>query len=143
MDRSLFVLMTPADRRRAMEAVMRLTKGWRVEIKAPKRTLDQNSKLWAMLTEVSEQAEWAGKPRTPAEWKDLFTGAVRIAEGLEAVPGLEGGLMILGLHTSDMSVTEMANLIDYIEAWGAAHGVQFSDGHKGGAGANNPRAEAA
>jgi hypothetical protein len=143
MDRSTFVLWSPTDRQRAVQAVSRLTHGWRVEIKAPKRTVDQNSKLWAMLTEVSEQVEWAGKVRTPTEWKDLFTGAVKVAAGLEAVPGLEGGLMILGLHTSDMSVAEMVELIDYIDAWGAQNGVKFSEADQGTGGANNLAREVA
>lgn len=137
MDRALFILWTPHDRQRALRAVMTLTRGWRVEIKAPKRTLPQSAKMWAMLTEVSEQTEWSGKARTPTEWKDLFTGAVKIASGLEAVPGLEGGLMILGLHTSDMSVAEMADLITYMEAWGAQNGIKFSErGNQDGAAPN-------
>jgi hypothetical protein len=143
MDRSTFILWNPTDRQRAMQAVMRLTKGWRVEIKAPKRTLDQNSKLWALLTEVAEQAEWAGKVRTPLEWKDLFTGAVKVAGGLEAVPGLEGGLMILGLHTSDMSVSEMVELIDYIEAWGTQNGITFSEAARDGEAPNTASPKAA
>jgi hypothetical protein len=49
---------------------------------------------------------------------------VKIAGGgVEAVPGLEGGLMLLGLHTSDMGKAEMVELQDYIEAWAAANGV--------------------
>jgi hypothetical protein len=99
-----------------------------VTLRGVKRSIPQNSRLWAMLTDVARQAEWAGKRRTTEEWKDLFTGAVKAAAGgLEAVPGLEGGFMILGLRTSEMSVGEMKELQDYIEAWGAQHGVEFSD----------------
>lgn len=145
MDRKTFVLWTKEDRQRAVQAVMFLTRGWRVEIKAPKRTLPQNDRMWAMLTDVSEQATWNGDVLTPTEWKDMFTAAVKIAadpHSVRAVQGLEGGLMLLGLHTSDMSTAEMTELLDYIEAWGVQHGVEFHDGHQGGAGANNLRAEA-
>ncbi len=119
--------------------------GMRVEFKEAKRTLPQNDKLWAMLTEVSEQAEWAGKPRTPIEWKDLFTAAVKTAGGgVEAVPGLTGGIMLLGLRTSDMTVAELADLITFMEAWGAENGVEFSDfAAREAVGANNPPAVAA
>lgn len=93
-----------------------------------KRSIPQNSRLWALLTDVARQATWAGKKRTTEEWKDLFSGAVKAASGgLEAVPGLEGGFMILGLRTSEMTVGEMADLQTYIEAWGTANGVTFSD----------------
>jgi hypothetical protein len=131
MDRKTFILWTKEDRLRAVRAVMFLTRGWRVEIKAPKRTLPQNSRLWAMLTDVSEQANWNGEILTPTEWKDMFTAAVKIAANpgsIRAVQGLEGGLMLLGLHTSDMGVGEMADLLTYIESWGVERGVEFHDG---------------
>lgn len=80
-----------------------------------------------MLTDLSEQAEWAGKKRSTHDWKDLMTAAVKVAAGLEAVPGLEGGLMIIGLHTSEMEVEEMADVITYMLKWGDEHGVIWSD----------------
>jgi len=145
MDRKTFILWTKEDRQRAIKAVMFLTRGWRVEIKAPKRTVPQNDRMWAMLTDVSEQAHWNGDVLTPTEWKDMFTAAVKIAanpHSVRAVQGLEGGLMLLGLHTSDMSTAEMCELLDYIEAWGTQHGVEFHDG-QGAGGANNVAREAA
>jgi hypothetical protein len=55
--------------------------------------------------------------------------------------------MLIGLRTSEMGVQQMADLITYMEAWGAQNGVTFTDpdsqGDQGGAGANNPRAEVA
>jgi hypothetical protein len=98
-----------------------------VTFKQDKRTTDQNSLLWALLTDVSRQAEWAGKKREPEEWKDLFTASVLAAKGgLEIVPGLMGGFVILGLRTSDMTRAEMGDLIDWITAWGSQNGVTFS-----------------
>jgi hypothetical protein len=148
MDRRTYLLDTPRKRRDVATLVAHLERGSRVEVKGPKRSLDQNSLMWVWLTAFAEQAEWAGKRRTTTEWKDLLTAAVKIAGGgVEAVPGLEGGLMLLGLHTSDMSKAEMADLISYMEAKAAELGVvlppkEIDDG-QGGAGANNSRAEAA
>lgn len=127
MSRLAFTLHTPEQRTKVARMVAELPKFSRVEIKGPARTLKQNSKLWPMLTDIAEQCEWAGKTRTPEDWKDLFTAAVKVAAGMEAVPGLEGGLMILGLHTSDMSVEEMADLITYMLKWGDENGVVWSD----------------
>lgn len=128
MTRRLFVLDTRQKRSLVTKVVAELPQYARVEIKDPKRTLPQNDKMWAMLTEFAEQAEWAGKPRTTNEWKDLFTGAVKVAGGgVEAVPGLEGGIMLLGLHTSDMSVAEMADLITYMESKADELGVVLTD----------------
>lgn len=100
----------------------------RVEFKQNKRTLPQNDRMWAMLTDIARQAEWAGKKRSTKVWKDLFSAAVLSASnGLEVVPGLDGGIMLIGLRTSEMTVEEMADLITYMEAWGAQNGVTFSD----------------
>jgi hypothetical protein len=113
----------------------------RVEFKETKRTLPQNDRMWAMLTDVARQAAWDGKKRSTKVWKDLFSAAVLTARGgIEVVPGLEGGIMLIGLRTSEMTVEEMADLITYMESWGAANGVTFSDPDLGGRdseGANN------
>jgi hypothetical protein len=118
MSRAVIVLAGQAERNKAHAWINKAPVNARVEFKAPKRSLPQNDRLWLLLTAVAEQATWAGKKRATLEWKDLFTGAVKIAGGgVEAVPGLEGGLMLLGLHTSDMSKAEMVELQDYIETW--------------------------
>lgn len=124
MSRKQFILAFQVDRTKAKALIDKAPVNSRVEVKEPKRTIPQNDRLWLLLTAVAEQATWAGKKRTTLEWKDLFTGAVKIAGGgVEAVPGLEGGLMLLGLHTSDMGKAEMVELQDYIEAWAVGHGV--------------------
>lgn len=124
MSRAQLILNGHDARRQATNWVIKAPVNTRVEFKAPKRSIPQNDRMWLLLTAVAEQATWAGKKRTTLEWKDLFTAAVKIAGGgVEAVPGLEGGLMLLGLHTSDMSKAEMVELQDYIEAWAASNGV--------------------
>lgn len=128
MGQAVVILTTPETRERFCAWVRKAPPRTVATLKGVKRTIPQNSRLWAMLTDVARQATWAGKKRTTEDWKDLFTAAVKVAGGgLEAVPGLEGGLMILGLRTSQMSVAEMADLQTYIESWGAQNGVVFSD----------------
>ena len=131
MSRATVILSSDAQRHAVIKAVRDAPWNTRVELKGPKRTLPQNDRLWAMLTDVARQALWAGEKRSTHDWKDLFTAAVKVAGGVQAVPGLEGGLMLLGLHTSDMSKAEMVELLDYIEAWGAQNGVIFHDGKEG------------
>lgn len=128
-ERRLYVLTDRQRRVGVARIVAELPKFSRVEIKGPKRTLPQNDKLWAMLTEFAEQATWQGEALTELEWKDMFTGAVKVAGGgVRAVPGLEGGIMLLGLHTSDMSVAEMADLLTYMIKKADEFGVILSDG---------------
>lgn len=126
--RQAFTLHTPAQRKLVAEIVAKLPKFSRVEIKGPVRTISQNAKLWPCLTDIAMQATWQGEKLTELEWKDMFTGAVKVAGGgVRAVPGLEGGIMLLGLHTSDMTVEEAADLITYMLKWGDEHGVVWSD----------------
>ena len=128
MGKVALILTTREVRERAMAWVAKAPHGAIFTLAEKKRSIPQNSRLWALLTDVARQATWAGSKRTTEQWKDLFSGAVKAASGgLEAVPGLEGGFMILGLRTSEMSVAEMADLQTYIEAWGAQNGVVFSD----------------
>lgn len=125
MGRALLVLNSAAERARATHWITKAPPGTRVEFKASKRSLDQNSKLWAMLTEVSQQVEWYGQKLAPPDWKDMFTASLRKAR---VVPGIDpGSFVLLGLHTSDMSKEELSNLIELIYAFGTERGVVFSD----------------
>lgn len=88
------------------------------------RTLDQNAKLWACLNDVSEQVNWHGRKLTSEEWKHVFTAALKKQD---AVPGINGGFVVLGQSTSKMKVSEMRDLIELISAFGAEHSVRFGD----------------
>lgn len=128
MSRVAVILNGDAARQRAVAWVKAAPVNSRLEMRPPKRSLPQNSRLWAALTDVATQKEWAGKRRTTGEWKDIFSAALRSANnGLEVVPGLEGGFVLLGMHTSDLSREEMSDLLELISEWGARHGVVFSE----------------
>lgn len=124
MARAMLILRSEADRARAVKWVMVAPRGTRVEFLEVKRTMPQNDKLWACLTDVARQVVWYGQKLTATDWKDIFTAALRSAR---VVPGLDPGRYVqLGLHTSDMSKDEMSNLIELIHAFGAEHGVEFN-----------------
>lgn len=91
-----------------------------------KRTLPQNARLWAMLGDVARDVEWYGQRLTPEEWKDVFTAALKRQR---AVPGIEGGFVVLGAHTSRMSKAELSDLMELIEAFGAERAVKWSEPH--------------
>lgn len=124
MSRALLTLRTIADRDRACRWVRQAPIGSRVEFKSPRRTLPQNDRMWAMLTDIARQVEWYGQKLTPDDWKDVFTASLRRAH---VVPGLDGGFVPLGMHTSDMSKQEMGDLMQLIEAFGAERGVIFGE----------------
>lgn len=88
------------------------------------RSLDQNRRLWAVLSDVSRQVEWYGRYLSKEAWKDIFSAAL---ERQDVVPGLEGGFVMIGGRTSKMTKQRFADLLTLIDAFGAEHGVQWSD----------------
>ena len=87
-----------------------------------KRNTAQNALLHAILTEISNTREWAGKRRDVETWKRLLVAAWCRARGeqIELLPALDGhGVDVVFRRTSKMSKAEIAELIDYVEAWRA------------------------
>lgn len=96
-----------------------------VNIKPPRRTVDQNSKMWAMLSDIS-RAKPEGRSLTPDVWKALFLHALDHAQRFEMA--LDGnGMVPVGFRSSRLSKEQMADLITFIDEWGARHGVEFSE----------------
>ncbi|QJQ96941.1 hypothetical protein HIO72_00570 [Halomonas sp. PA5] len=89
-----------------------------------KRTLSQNAKLWPMLSDLHSQVEWYGETLTQEEWKDVMTAGLKRQR---AVPGIDGGFVVLGAHTSKMNKQEFADLIEVIYAFGAERQVAWSE----------------
>ena len=94
-----------------------------LEIKPETRSTVQNSRLWAMLTEISAQVDWYGRKLSPEEWKHVFSASLKKQD---VVPGLDGGFVVLGISTSRMTRGEMCDLQTLMEAFGAQQGVRFS-----------------
>jgi hypothetical protein len=125
MTKRTFVLRNEAIRRRCQEAVWDADDGYKVTISEPTRSLEQNSRLWPSLTEISEQVEWYGKKLTPEDWKHVFTSSLK---KMDVVPNLEGtGFVALGLSTSRMTKRELSDLLELVYSFGAERGVTFRD----------------
>jgi hypothetical protein len=123
MGRALVVIRSDTDRRKAAGWAQKAPPGTRIEFRRAKRSIPQNSLLWARLTDISQQVEWYGQKLAADDWKDMFTASLRKAR---VVPGLDpGSFVLLGLHTSDMSKDEMTMLLDLIDAFAAERGVQW------------------
>jgi hypothetical protein len=126
MSRALITLNTAADRQRAHHWVEKAPWGCRIEWKAEKRSLDQNSLMWALLTDVATQKEHHGRRYTPDQWKVIFMAAC--GREVQFIPSLDGSTFIpWGQSSSDLSKAEMTDLIEFIFAWGAENGVAFNE----------------
>ncbi len=95
----------------------------------PRRSLDQNARLWPMLTDVSRQCQlvingervWA----RPEDWKDVFSAALTREQ--RVAQGIDGGVVMLGRRTSRMRKAEFSELIELIYAYGSEHDVEWSE----------------
>ena len=102
-----------------------------VKISAPKRTPDQNAKMWAMLSDVARAAP-EGRRWTTDVWKAAFMHAL----GHEILwqPGLDGRTPFpAGFRTSRLSKSQMADLITLIAEYGDRHGVRWRGPQERGA----------
>lgn len=104
------------------QAFMKSGKGIRVTVSEETRSLQQNALMWSMLGELSEQVNWYGNKLTSEEWKDVLTASLKAQK---AVPGIDGGFVILGARTSQMTISEMNDLIALMDAFGVQQGVKF------------------
>lgn len=67
-----------------------------------------------MLLEQATAIDWYGHKLTEEEWKDVFTAALKREK---VVPGINGGFVVLGQHTSSMTKAELSELIELITAF--------------------------
>lgn len=126
MSRATLILDNATQRQKAATWVTKAPYGTRLEFKAPKRSTDQNSKMWVLLTEVAQQVPYHGLKLTPDDWKLIFLDALK--REVRMVPNLDGnGFVSLGRSSSDLSKAEMTDLIELIFEWGARNGVVFHE----------------
>jgi NinB protein len=125
-----YVLLDEPRKRRACNAIMQAQDGSVCKIGEPKRSLDQNAKFHAICTDMAKSgAEWAGKPRTAAEWKVLLVSGHAVATNgaSEIVPGLENEFVNIGESTASMSKKRGSSLIEYTIAFCAMRGIGLND----------------
>jgi hypothetical protein len=110
----------------AAELIRRAPAGAVVQIAPPKRTQDQNAKLWAMLSDVS-RAKPEGRAHTPEVWKCLFMAACGHSVRFEM--GLDNRPFPVGFSTSRLNKRDFADLITTVAEYGDRHGVAWSEPH--------------
>lgn len=126
MSRAQLVLNTRQARETASAWIGKAPAGTRVEFKGPQRSIEQNDRMWAMLTDIARQVDHNGRKYTTDQWKVLLMHACgREVQFLPALNG--GGFVPYGQSSSDLSVAEMADLITFIMQWGDENGVVWSD----------------
>ena len=95
-----------------------------VNVKEATRNLDQNARLWAMLSDIS-RARPEGRTMTAELWKAVFMQAC--GHEVQFLNGLDGMPFPAGFRSSRLTVRQMADLISFVSAYGDQHGVKWSD----------------
>ena len=120
-----FPLRTEQDRARAIQIIQRvdLGAGYVWTMKDEGRTDPQNRRMWAMLRDISRQVEWYGQMLKDEDWKHIFSASV---QQQRAVPGLNGGFVVLGISTRKQSKKWFGDMFEVMEAFAAERGVKFT-----------------
>ncbi len=130
MSRASLTIANDWDREKAKHWVQKAPHGTRVEFIEARRTLDQNSLLWACLSDVATQLKWHGVKLSTNDWKLLFMDSLN--REMRMAPNLDGtGFVDLGRSSSKLSKQEMSDLIDLIYAFGSKNGVEFTEKNTG------------
>lgn len=124
--RKTFIL--PIGRERALECVRTAPDGFAVTVAEATRSLEQNAAQWPILQAFADQIQWpvngAMVSMEPSEWKDLLSAAFR-RETVRVAMGLDGGMVMLGMRTREMSKSEFSEWLDFLHATAAARGVKL------------------
>lgn len=124
------ILHSDSQREHAMRLIAQAPKGYVMTVKEPTRSLEQNDKFWAMLTDLSMQKP-EGRLGTPDDWKYWIMHACSFE--CQFMTGLDGRPFPIGFRSSKLTVAQMRDLIDWMMAYGAEHGVVWSDPKKAAA----------
>ncbi len=96
-----------------------------VTVKESTRNMEQNARMWSMLSDVS-RAKPDGRTHTTDVWKAIFMQAcgheVQFMHGL-----VDGSPFPIGFRSSRLTVRQMADLITFIQAYGDEKGVNWSE----------------
>lgn len=133
----VFILVHQEARERAAKACMAADNGYVVKISEPAKKRAQEEKYHAMIGDIAKCCTFMGQRWDEDDWKrllvDAFAKAMRDAgtplhhDG-RVVPSLDMERVVqLGIQTRDFWVSEAANFIEYLFAYGAEKGVEWSE----------------
>ena len=119
------ILRSPAQRDWAKRLIDQAPDNAVVKVRPESRSLDQNARFWAMLSDIS-RAKPGGRAMTPEHWKaaimQSFGHAVQFENDLEGRP------FPIGHSSSKLTKAEMGDLMEFMTAHFTPLGVRWSDG---------------
>lgn len=120
-----FVL--PTGKEALRQTLNELDKGkrWKVtvELYQKTRSVDQNSRYWALLNDISEQVIVQGQNYATEVWHEYFRSKF-LGKDVFLV---DGEPMPVTKSTRKLKVMEFGDYMLQVEAWGAEHEVTFNE----------------
>lgn len=118
------ILRSEASRDLACSYALKAPAGSVMTVKPPRRTLPQNDRFWAMVSDIS-RAKPEGRVYPPETWRALLMAEAGFKPLFE--PSLDGmGVVPVGYKSSRLTKAEFSDLIEAAFAYGAMHGVKWS-----------------
>ena len=114
------ILIDRARREQAKRYIDAAPDGYVVTVKEQRRSTEQSDRMWAMLGDIAD-AKPGGREHTPEVYKALFMHAMGFEQRF--LHGLNGEPFPAGFRSSRLTVRQMRDLMDFMEAWCAENGV--------------------
>lgn len=128
MTEKRLMVVSPTNRPFIKQQIDLLEVGDQVRVGPPNRTIAQNARLHAVLTDISKQVEWHGAHLSVDVWKRLCMAAWlrERSEQPLLVPAIDGhGVDIVFERTSKLSPKQCSELVEWCLCFGAEHDVKF------------------
>ena len=117
------MILTSNNRDIAKQLVETADDGMVMEIRKPKRSLEQNRYYWAILTEISEQVV-PGKDYEPSIWHE-YLRALFLPERMIELP--DGSVKMIEASTAELRKDEFTQYLEKVIKWALEHEVTFSE----------------
>jgi hypothetical protein len=117
-------LVSARNRAKAHHLIDAAPVGAVMTIAPARRSVDQNKKMWVMISDVS-RAKPEGRMHIPDVWKCMFMQSCGHKVQFEL--GLDGLPFAIGFSSSRLTKSQMSDMIEVIAEYGSRHGVEWSD----------------
>ena len=94
-----------------------------VVLRRTKRTDAQNRKLQPMVRDIKTQVEWMNLTNEK-KWREFFCGIIK-GQNPSITP--EGNVIMLGVSSTELSVEQMSECIEYMYHFGSERQVKCSE----------------
>jgi len=117
------MILTSQNRDIAKQLIDSADDGMILEIRKPKRSLEQNRYYWAILSDISEQVV-PGKSYEPSIWHE-YLRALFLPERVVELP--YGSMKMLEPSTAELRQNEFSEYVEKVVKWALEHEVRLSD----------------